>query len=228
MNIIRYAFAALLLFPATAFAQPVDNANDPRWFESWIRWSVAIGVNSWPAAADVEPLVGGGFDDAGPVLEFSAHFRTAQTQKSELLTGIDFGAFSSESNIPLFTDTVTARGMYITPSVKWMFGKKHRYSLDAGVGYYLVDIAEVEHMGASTSEIQIWENSALGGYLGGTWDVGSNNPEKTHGMSLGLKVHFVDFGQVSDQDIFLPPRFGASAGALTGPVYQLQFGYRWR
>ena len=228
MNIIKYGLAALLLSPVAAIAQPIDDANDPRWFENWIRWGIALGGNSWPAAADIEPLVGGGFDDLGPVLEFSVHFRTTQTPKSELLTGIDFGVFSSESNIPLFTETLTARGMYITPSLKWMFGKKHRYSLDAGAGYYLVDIAEIENSGWSNTEVMVWENDAFGGYIGGTWDIGSDNPEKTHGISLGLKVHFFDLGQVSDQNPFAPPRFGTSAGNLEGPVYQLQIGYRWR
>ncbi len=44
---------------------------------------------------------------------------------------------------------------------------------------------------------------------------------------MSLKIHFVDFGTVRDDD-FVRPTLGQDAGHLTGPVFMYQVGYRWR
>lgn len=48
------------------------------------------------------------------------------------------------------------------------------------------------------------------------------------GLSLSLKVHFVDFGAVQDEDVLFQPLFGADAGELDGPLYLLQIGWAGR
>ncbi|MDX1508948.1 MAG: hypothetical protein R3358_11755 [Woeseiaceae bacterium] len=229
MNTLRPALAALivvLLVPAQA---PAAEHRPPSFYENWIRWEASLGMHAWPSIGDIDPFAGGSFDELGFNLGFAVHVRTRQQQQRELLAGFDVGFFSSESNITLFTEDLTARGLYATPSVKWMFGaNRQRYSLDAGIGYYLVDIAEVTSIDFGYSEVELWQASGVGGYLGGTWDIAPRDPLKTRGWMLGLKVHFFDLGDVRDENPALPARLGPAAGDLKGPVYQLQFGYRWR
>lgn len=229
MNNVRAA--VLVLVAAMYVAAPVQAAEyrPPGFYDNWIRWEASFGVHAWPAIADIEPFAGGQFDDVGINLAFAVHIRTKQKDEKELLAGFDMGFFPSESNIRLFTEDLSARGMYLTPSLKWMFGRnRHRYSLDAGIGYYLVDIAEVTILGGGYSEFELWQSSGVGGYVGGTWDIGSKDPLKTRGWMLALKVHYFDLGQVRDENAGLPARLGPAAGDMKGPVYQLQFGYRWR
>ena len=58
--------------------------------------------------------------------------------------------------------------------------------------------------------------------------VGAGRLGKTSGLSLGFKVHFVDFGNVYDENTFIVPILGDDAGSLSGPVYMLQIGYGGR
>jgi hypothetical protein len=109
-----------------------------------------------------------------------------------------------------------------------MFGHKHRYSLDAGAGYYLVDIVELAGDYPLTVETEIWEEGAVGGYVGATVDIGGGDPARNRGVMLSFKTHFIDFGSVRDQSSLLPQTLGSNAGDLTGPVYMMQLGYRWR
>ena len=74
-------------------------------------------------------------------------------------------------------------------------------------------------------EIEYWESSRPGGFVGATWDFGMNHPDKSRGFFVGLKVHFVDFGSVREEDARLLPLLGPTAGELDGPMYILQFGY---
>lgn len=228
MNRTPQAALTFVMMLASVSAQAAEY-RPPSFYESWIRWEASLGLHAWPAIGDIDPFVAGDFDELGFGLGFAVHIRTKQKDHKELLTGVDIGFFSNDSNIPLFTEDVTARGIYVTPSIKWMFGKdRHQFSLDAGVGYYMVDIAEVASLDLGYSEVELWQSSSAGGYVGGTWDIGSRDPLKTHGWMLNFKVHYFDLGQVRDENPFLPARLGPAAGEMKGPVYQLQFGYRWR
>lgn len=221
-------FMLMVLLLMSAQAEAAEH-RPPSFYENWIRWEASLGLHAWPAIADIEPFAGGEFDNVGLNIAFAVHVRTRQKDDRELMLGVDLGMFPTDSNIRLFTEDVTARGLYLTPSLKWMFGKnRHRYSLDAGIGYYLVDIAEVASLDFGYSEVELWQSSGVGGYVGGTWDIGSRDPLKTRGWMLALKVHYFDLGTVRDENPALPARLGPAAGDLKGPVYQLQFGYRWR
>ena len=216
--------AAAILAPlCAAWAQ-----DDVEWVTtSRGRYEIAIGAHSWPGLADLDAARVGEFDETGFNINLAAHWPVKRFSDSELLAGVDLGLFSNESNIRFISDSLTARNGYIAPSVKWMFGNRHRYSLDAGIGYYLQDITEIAGEYPMIRETQLWEESAVGAYLGGTIDFRGGDPARSRGMMMSLKVHFVDFGTVRD-DGFLPATLGQDAGRLTGPVYMYQVGYRWR
>lgn len=192
------------------------------------RYEIALGVHSWPGIADLEPARGGSFDEIGFSLTLAGHWPVWRFDRSEILIGADLGFYSNESNVRFVTDELIARSLYVTPSVKWMFGRKHRYSFDAGVGYYLVDMTEVAGAYPFIVETELWEESAVGGYVGATVDFGAGDPARNRGVMLNFKTHFVDFGSVHDQNSLLPAALGSGAGELSGPVYMMQFGYRWR
>ena len=192
------------------------------------RWEIAIGTHSWPALADLEVASDGSFDEIGFNLNFGVHVPVSRIGRSELLAGVDLGLLSNESNIRFTSDTLVARNGYITPSIKWMFGRGHRFSIDAGAGYYLQDVAEVAGEYPAYFETQLWEEGSFGGYVGGTLDFGSAQPGKNHGVMLNFKVHFVEFGRVRDEAGFYRTTLGQDAGDLSGPIYAAQIGYRWR
>jgi hypothetical protein len=192
------------------------------------RYEIAIGGHSWPGLADIRPVRDGSFDEAGFNISLSGHWPVKRFARSELLVGGDLGFFSNESSIPFITEDVTARTGYLGPSLKWMFGSNHRYSLDAGLGYYLLDIAEVAGEYPGIFETQLWEDEAIGGYVGGTIDFGGGRPGKSRGFMLSMKVHIVEFEQVRDETPFFPATLGQDAGDIAGPVYMFQVGYRTR
>ena len=222
-----------LLFAGVAATLPVlASASPAEENVEWVtthrgRYEIAIGAHSWPGLADLDSARDGEFDAIGFNVSLAAHWPVKRMSDSELLAGIDLGLLTNDSNIRFISESLTARNAYLTPSVKWMFGRKHRYSLDAGIGYYLQDIAEVVSEYPLYRETQLWEESAAGGYLGGTIDFGGGEPSRSHGVMMSLKIHFVDFGTVRDEGR-LPPTLGQDAGRLTGPIYVYQLGYRWR
>jgi hypothetical protein len=184
--------------------------HDPR------KWGMTatIGAVAWPDLTDIKPPGGGSFDSAGLALGFSAHRAMTQWGSADVLAGFDFGIFGTGSNITGTQEEFTQRGIYLTPSVKFQFGERDkRYlNLEAGAGWYKVDIAELD-----CSSINYWcaevaehfDKDTFGGYLGvsggfGRWFV------------MGLKVHYADFGDVVVQ--------GSHLGTLEGPIYIFSVG----
>jgi hypothetical protein len=216
--------AAALLVPASAcLAQ-----DDVEWVTtSRGRYELAIGAHSWPGLTDLDVAGDGEFDEAGFNVGLAAHWPVRRFADSELLAGIDLGVMTNDSDIRFISEPVSARNAYIVPSLKWMFGHGHRYSLDAGLGYYVQDIAEVVVDYPLYGEVVLWEEAAPGGYVGGTVDFGGGDPARSRGFTMSLKVHFVEFDTVRDEGR-LPPTLGQDAGALSGPIYMAQVGYRWR
>ncbi len=124
-------------------------------------------------------------------------------------------------------DELISRQLYLAPSIRWYFGDAEQYSLDAGVGFHLLDLAELSSFGSATLEVEHWEETAVIPYIGASWDV-PRKQEKATRFSLGVKVHFADFGVVQDEDPLLPATLGPDAGELSGPSIVLHAGVSWR
>jgi len=190
-----------------------------------------LGFQNWDELSRLTPAGGGSFDSGGFNLGGAFHWRMRERERNDLLVGLDFALFSNESGIRHIREDLLSRGLYVTPSVKLIFddGAGPRYALDLGVGYYLVDIAEVESYYGGYSEDELWEDSAFGGYIGASVDFPTEASNRRRGFSISAKIHFFDLGVVSDEGFFLvsPGTLGPNAGSLSGPVIMFQFGYHW-
>jgi hypothetical protein len=220
------------LLSSAAHAQDVTAAESRR-----VRFAIAGGFDVWGGLSDLRPLTLGEFDDTGFVVDFAAHWRMRQWGTERLLLGFDLGFFSHDSDVFHVREDVTARGMYLTPSLKWQLDTQSgpRYSLDFGLGYYSVDITEVDtssYYGYYCCywyyEEQLWEDSSFGGFIGTTFDFGDAGRRRGGGFTMGAKIHWLDLGNVRDELRFRPQdTLGPNAGRLRGPIYALQFGYRF-
>lgn len=214
------AWVATALFSGGALAQD----EDPRTTGS--RWDISLELPLWPSLGDLQPAGGGSFDTTGFGLGISYHVPVANFADSDLLFGVDASVAATDSSINGLFDSMLARQLYIGGSLKWLLGDRRNYSLDAGLGYHEVDIAEVDSEWWGTREFEHWSSEKASVFVGATWDVGAARPDHDGGLFIGLRVHFVDFGRVSDED-FLSV-FGPDAGTLDGPLYMLRIGYSGR
>jgi hypothetical protein len=193
--------------------------------------SFFIGAVNWPNLADVDPSQAG-FDPAqfgrfkqwGYNFEIAAHYLATTLLDRDLWVGFDFGLFYNENKgtatalvLPsgtIITGDIGSRGLYLTPSLKWfMLGKRGatRLYLGAGVGYYLLDFAEMFYWNWGA---EIYEDSALGGYLSaGVRLPFADDPADSAAVMLETKVHFADFGE-----------FAPDTGQIKGPIYIFQLG----
>jgi hypothetical protein len=150
-------------------------------------------------------------------VELAGHKHVARWGSADVLVGADFGFFATQSDIPGITEDFTQRGLYLTPSMKFRFGERSkRYlNLEAGLGWYQVDFAELicdEDVFNNIVCVEIaepFDEDTLGGYLGISGGFGG-------GFIMGLKVHFADFGKVTG--------LGPDTGDLKGPIYILSLG----
>ena len=182
-------------------------------------WSgtATFGLVTWSSLRNLEPAAGGSFDSLGFVVEFAGHKHVARFDSADVLIGMDFGIFATQSDIPGITEDFTQRGLYLTPSMKFRFGERSRryLNLEAGLGWYQVDFAELicnEDIINNIVCIEIaepFDEDTLGGYLGITGGFGG-------GFIMGLKVHFADFGEVTG--------LGPDTGDLKGPIYIFSLG----
>lgn len=213
-----------LVAPAAVSAElpQVEGPADGLRLELW------LAVSSWSSLTDLKPAAGGGFDSVGYGLGAAVHWPVRRYEKSELLLGVEAAIMATESDVPVFLDDLLARDGYVAISAKWLIGDRRSVSFDAGLAYHLLDIAQLETSYYMPLEFQSWEESAPGAFIGATWDVGAVSPEKTSGLALGLRAHFMDFGTVRDEDVFIRPVLGNDAGELSGPLLVLRIGYRWR
>ena len=212
--------AALLLIAIPTFAETTQPMPASR-YEVW------MGVTNWPSLADLQPVAAGSFDSIGLGLGAAMHVPLRQFENGDLLVGVDGFIVGTTSNISGLIDELLARHLYLGASLKWAFGDARNLQLDAGFGYHLADLAQVssEYWGV---EHEAWEEAKLGAFVGATRDIGAGHGGRQSGLTLALKVHFVDFGTVSDEDIFLEPILGPNAGSLEGPIYLLQVGFSYR
>ncbi len=172
---------------------------------------------SWSDLNHLEPAAGGGFDSLGFVVEMAGHKYVARWGPADVLIGVNLGIFATQSDVPGITEDFTQRGLYLTPSMKFRFGERGRryLNLEAGLGWYQVDIAELicsNDIFNNTVCIEIaepYDKSTLGGYLGITGGSGG-------GFIMAFKVHFADFGKVTG--------LGPDTGDLAGPIYIFSVG----
>ena len=210
-----------------SFTATTGLAAEPQQQPQGLRSEIWLAVTSWPALGDLQPISAGGFDAAGFGLGGAVHWPVQASENSELLVGIDGFIAATGSSITGVIDDVLARHLFLGGSVKWAFGEARNVQLDAGLGFHLVDMAEVSTE-FSGVEHEAWEASRVGAFVGGTWDIGAGRPGKTGGFSLSLKVHFTDFGSIHDENVLVQPLFGPDAGQLDGPLYLLQVGWAGR
>ncbi len=224
MNTRRF-FVALATIPLWACPAWAQDEAPP--IASSSRAEIWLGVSSFPALGDIQPLAAGSFDTTGLGIGGAWHWPVKRFQNSELLLGIDGFIAANDSSVSGFIGDLAARHLYLGGSLKWALGARRNFYLDVGGGYHELDMAELSDY-VYGIEHEAWANSTGGAFVGATWDVGAGRPGKTAGLSLGLKVHFVDFGRVYDENTFLQPILGDDAGSLDGPIYMLQIGYGGR
>jgi len=192
-----------------------------------VRYEISIGTEIWPGASDLTGTNGGSFDAVGIHLGGAVHWPVGSFASGELLLGADLAMQSNESDIRLFVEDLSLRDLYVGPSLKWVAGRRHRYSVDVGVTYHEADIAELVGSYPNYQEIEVWEERALGTYLGATLNINAGLPDKQSGVLVAIKVHFVDF-DVDAGNLQLAQTLGPGTRPLSGPIYSLAIGYRWR
>ena len=142
------------------------------------------------------------------------------------MLGIDAMVAATDSSARGFLEVLTLRHMYLGLSTRWRLGDRRAFSIDAGAGLHIADVAQVDtSYFYGPLEFRSWEQTAGGAFLGATWDIGAGRPLKSSGLFVACKVHFVDFGVVRDEEVLFAPALGSNAGRLDGPVYMIQIGY---
>lgn len=215
---------ALAAMPGAAADPATDRPDEER----GARWELWLGPVSWPAMGELEPAAPGHFDDTGFALGAAWHVPVADFGGGELLAGVDAWVGGVDSSIAGLYDTLVARDLYLGPSFKYRPARLRTLYLDAGVGLHLVDIADVSDYYLAGIEVRNWESSAVGIYVGATWDAGMMKQGRRGGLFMSAEVHYVDLGRVYDQATGIGPLLGTHAGSLDGPLYLMKFGYAGR
>lgn len=191
-----------------------------------MRTEVWLAVSTWPGLSELEPTVGGSFDQVGFGLGGALHWKFRETESSELMLGVEGAIMATGSDIPVLLDELYARDGYLAVSAKWLPTASRHLSLDAGLGYHLLDIAQLD-TDYYYNEFQSWEEGTFGPFVGFTWDAGAGGLDDEGGMTLGFRAHFLDFGAVRDEDVLGSVILGRDAGKVDGAMYTLRIGYRW-
>ncbi|MEQ1801940.1 MAG: outer membrane beta-barrel protein [Gammaproteobacteria bacterium] len=214
-------FATLLLLPllacsATAAAQ----AGEPG---GTIRAAATMGIDNWSDLGDVQPFLGGSFDDTGFGLDLGVHWLVGRTGPADVLLGFNLGGFFHDSNVRGIEEgeDLAASVVYLAPSVKFAFGSPggRRLYVDAGIGYYGAAIDEMEsdcYFGCDSYEY--YDDDTLGGYAGLSADFPLGARMGGVRLTTGFAVHFVDFDSPVELD---------GASSLDGPIYAFQVGLAW-
>ncbi len=210
---ITTAIIGLIMPAISAYG---DDESEPYAPGHW-SGTATFGLVTWSSLRNLEPSAGGSFDSLGFVVEFAGHKHVTRFGSADVLIGMDFGIFATQSDIPGISEDFTQRGLYLTPSLKFRFGERSRryLNLEAGLGLYHVDFAELICNEDNFNNIvcievaEPFDEDTLGGYLGITGGFAG-------GFIMGLKVHFTDFGEVTGM--------GPDTGDLKGPIYIFSLG----
>jgi len=217
-SLLLLAASAVLAGPAIADAEPGSNTT---------RGEIWLALPTWPALGDLQPVVGGSFKSVGYGLGGAVHWPWKAVRGGDLMFGFEGAIMATDSDIPVILDELLARDLYIAASLKWRLGKPGKVSLDAGLAYHLLDIAQLETDYNSAGAFESWEEDSLGPFIGMTLDFGAGENADSGGATLGLRAHFLDFGTVRDEDVLASVVLGRDAGNLDGPLLMLHIGYRW-
>ena len=224
LPVIAGILCMLAAAPHGRTEEPVDEYPD----YTGGRGEIWLATSSWPALVDLRPAADGAFDDVGFALGGGMYWPVKHFENSELLWGVEATLGATESNIAGRFDSLLARHLYAGTGLKWRFSDSRKWLLSTGLGFHLVDIADLDSDYLGALEYEYWEESAIGGYVGLTRDFGARTTLKQSGWFFATKVHFVDLGVVRDEDEWLTPLIGPNAGQLDGPVFFLEFGYGGR
>jgi hypothetical protein len=214
--LVKLCLVTGLLGAAPSVAADPDEQTGQKPAEQGWRVALSLGVQSWPALADLEPATGGDFDSAGMVADLAVH-GPAPFAKGWLL-GLDVGISNTQGNVTGLLTELDAEVLYLTPSVKIPLAGTPLL-LDLGLGYYRADFSEVDcdlwYYAGCVDLGERWSKSTVGGYAGATWDIPLG---KTGGhLALSLRVNYADFGT--------PDAVGQSPGQLDGPSAVFLVGY---
>jgi hypothetical protein len=214
-RLVALASAAMFAVIASVPAYAQDVSSVPKW-----RVGATLGIDTWEDLGDLQPALGGDFEDTGFSLELNMHGGGWTFGPAAVYAGADLGVMGHESDVRGIAEgeDLQTSLFYLTPSVKVLFGSRSgfRWMLDAGAGYYDVSIEEWEDDCFWDCDIyEYYDDDALGGFLGVGVEFPVGRIDKAMRFSAGGKVHFVDFDE---------PTSLAPAGDLDGPIYVLYFG----
>lgn len=196
-------------------------------------YALLLGVQYWDRLDDFDPAIppgatgrAGRFEAGGVNVEGSYHRRVTRWLGWDVLLGGDAGFFYHANRedydvtiMPSGTrlhGELSARGLYLTPSVKLFSGEPRpwRFSVGAGAGYVLVDISNNLEDGMTVDTY--FREETLGGYLSAGADRILSRSSMSVLLRMEAKVLFVDFGSLGG--------FAPGAANLTGPVFLFQAG----
>lgn len=202
-----------------------DDTDEPP--TNKMRGEIWLAVSLWPGLSDLQPVAGGSFNDVGYGLGGSVHWPLKSMQSADVWLGVEGAVMATDSDIPVLLDELLARDAYMAASIKLRLGAARKISVDGGLAYHLLDITQLETDWDTSAEFESWEGSAIGPFLGMTWDLGAGKPGGESGVTLGARVHFLDLGTVRDEDVLASVVLGRDAGELDDPMFAVQVGYRW-
>ncbi len=151
-TLILLATASLTMVSAAAAEQEPQTES-----ATGIRSEAWLVLPSWPGLNDLQPAAGGSFEQIGYGIGAAAHWPFKRFDNGELLLGVEGAIMATDSDVPVVLDDLLARHGYVAVSAKWMMGPARNVSLDAGLGYHLVDIAQLETDYDRAGEFESWE-----------------------------------------------------------------------
>ncbi len=169
---------------------------------------------------DIQPLSGGPFQETtGIGLEGHASVSFAQWGSTRLFAGLELGLvdFGVPSDGPPSVQAARENSLsldYIAATLSFRFGEpgNHFVEIDTGLGAYAIDSKYVD-CAVIVSCFQADTDAKSEGLILGV--TGVIRP----GITLGAKVHLVDFDPIESVDLGVTP--------FDGPIYSLFVGYEF-
>ncbi len=218
------------VFPAPGAASARGSAPTPSFRNDY---ALLLGLQYWDRIDGFDPAIPAGatgragrFEPLGVNIEGSYHRRVGRWMGWDALLGGDLGLYyhanKEDYDVTILPSgrrvkgQLSARGLYLTPSVKLFSGEPGpwRFSVGAGAGIVYADISNNLEDGMTVDTY--FREESLGGYLSAGADRILSRSSLSLLLRLEAKVLFVDFGSLGE--------FAPGAGSLTGPIYLFQAG----